>query len=335
MSQPKVRALVVFSGGLDSLLSARLLMDQGIEVEALSFESSFYNAEKARIGAGQLGIKLRIMDISQRMLALTKNPPHGYGKNMNPCLDCHGLMFRLAGELMKKERFDILATGEVLGQRPFSQTKASLQAVIKLAGVDVLRPLSAKLLPETSYEQAGLVRRGRLLRISGRGRDEQQALAKKYGIKDYPTPAGGCLLTDKEYSQRLLRLFDYWPDCSPEDVRLLRLGRILWLGSEEQRSLLVIGRNEAENEFLEGLAQKGDIVVQLTYVNGPLGLWRPGESDTEIREGEKEIEVPEKLEKIEKLRVREPDESRLAQIVSYYAVKARGRRESVNLRKIK
>jgi hypothetical protein len=187
-------------------------------------------------------------------------------------------MMKKAGSVAKQEKYDFIATGEVLGQRPFSQNKIALEKVAKLAGTEVLRPLSAKLLPETGIEKQGLAKRGRLLDLSGRDRARQLELAHKYKIKEFPMPAGGCLLTDPEFSERLLKMLEYWPDCDNNDVALLKNGRIFWLnlkmGGESKKVLAIIGRNEAENNRLTALAKKGDFVVELMEETGPISLLR-------------------------------------------------------------
>jgi len=162
--------------------------------------------------AEQLGIELLIKDISRDQLNTVKNPRYGHGNALNPCIDCHGLMFRVAGELAKlvgeEKKFDLVATGEVLGQRPFSQNKEALKKVEKLAGVDILRPLSAKLLSETVYEKKKLVNRSKLLDIAGKSRKRQLELVKKYGVKYFPSPAGGCRLTENEFGVKVKQLLE-------------------------------------------------------------------------------------------------------------------------------
>ena len=206
----KTRALGLCSGGLDSMLAGLVLREQGIEVEWISFETPFFSSAKARKASRLTGIPLTVKPIFDDYMVMLRNPPAGYGKQMNPCMDCHTMMFRLAGEIMAARGFDFLFSGEVLGQRPMSQTKPSLRYVEKHSGMAgyILRPLSAKLLPETVPEQQGRVDREKLLDIHGRGRKDQIALAQTFGISDYPAPAGGCLLTDKGFSARLKDLFD-------------------------------------------------------------------------------------------------------------------------------
>jgi tRNA-uridine 2-sulfurtransferase len=270
---PKVKALVLFSGGLDSTLAVKILELQDIEVTGLCFTSNFFSSASAEKSVKANDIKLKVVDINKEILDLVKNPPSGYGKNLNPCIDCHSLMIKKAGQIMKKEKYDFVATGEVLGQRPFSQNKDALERVKKISGVDVLRPLSAKLLPETEAEKKGLVNRGRLLNISGRMRERQMELAAKFKIT-YPAPAGGCLLTDPEFSGRLIKMLNYWPKCNNNDVELLKNGRPFWLNKGNKKTLLVVGRNATENSNLEKLAKTGDIMIELNKENGPTTLIR-------------------------------------------------------------
>ncbi|MBI5583625.1 MAG: tRNA 4-thiouridine(8) synthase ThiI [Deltaproteobacteria bacterium] len=276
------RALGLLSGGLDSMLAARLLSDLSIEVLGLSFVTPFFGPDKARKAAKQLQIPLTIIDLTTLHWAMLKNPRHGFGKNLNPCIDCHALMLQEAGKLLGPLDADFLFTGEVLGQRPFSQTKPSLRAVEKTSGyVDlILRPLSALLLPETRPEREGLVDRSRLLDISGRSRKRQMALAEQYGLKDYPNPAGGCLLTDPLFSRRLKELWQHAPDPDLREVALLKVGRHFRLAS---RCKVVIGRNQKENELLEDRAAPEDGKARTLGFPGPLALavGRPEPGDWE------------------------------------------------------
>jgi tRNA U34 2-thiouridine synthase MnmA/TrmU len=230
------KALVVFSGGLDSILAVKVLEEQGIEVTGLSFDSYFFDTEESKKTAEQLGINLITKDISEKQLDTVKNPQYGHGSALNPCIDCHGLMFRVAGELAelvgKGKKFDFIATGEVLGQRPFSQNSEALKKVEKLAGVDILRPLSAKLLPKTSYEEEGLVDRNKLLDISGKSRRRQLELVEKYGVEYFPSPAGGCRLTENEFGVKVKQLLENDGknrELGKVDFELLRIGRHHWL----------------------------------------------------------------------------------------------------------
>ena len=268
----KVRALGLCSGGLDSMLAGLVLRDQGIEVEWVSFETPFFAAAKARRASRLTGIPLTVKPIFADYMAMLRNPPAGYGKHMNPCMDCHTLMFRLAGEIMRERGFDFLFSGEVLGQRPMSQTKPSLRYVEKHSGLGgyILRPLCAKHLPETIPEQQGLVDRERLLDIHGRGRRDQIALAKTFGISDYPAPAGGCLLTDKGFSARLKDLFDHGGDGTEAEVQLLKFGRHFRLNRQAK---LIVGRTEKDNEsILKHHHPALDVVLDVRDYPSPVGL---------------------------------------------------------------
>lgn len=291
-----MKVLSLFSGGLDSLLAVKILEAQGLEVTGICFVSSFYNAEKARLIAENNNLKLIVTDVKDKMLDLVKNPPTGYGKNLNPCIDCHSMMIREASIIAEQEGFDIVATGEVLGQRPFSQNGDALQKVKKLSGVDVLRPLSAKLLPETEIEKQGLVKRDELLDIEGRSRERQQDLIKKFKIEVFETPSGGCVLTDKGFCNRLSQILDHWPECTPEDVDLLRNGRVFWFALGDKYALFVVGRHKADNEKLKALAQKGDFVLELKEIPGPLAILRFKNAKFNSRAEEIKVSVPENID---------------------------------------
>jgi tRNA U34 2-thiouridine synthase MnmA/TrmU len=266
----KIRALGLCSGGLDSILSALVLRDQGIEVEWIAFETPFFKSDKARNAARMTGIPLTVQNITPIFLKMLKNPNCGYGKHMNPCLDCHALMFRLAGELMRKKGFHFLFSGEVMGQRPMSQTRSSLRYVEKHSGMEgyILRPLSAKKLDETFMEKQNWINRHCLLDISGRSRKPQIEMAKQYGIKDYPASSGGCLLTDKIYCIRLKDLFDHQQNIRERDLELLRFGRHF---RSKNNTKLIVGRTQKDNEnILNYYDSDKDIKVQVTSYPGPV-----------------------------------------------------------------
>jgi tRNA-uridine 2-sulfurtransferase len=267
-----VRALVLFSGGLDSILAVKILERQGIDVSALVFTSYFFDAKPARKSAMENKIKSKIIDFSEEHLKIIKNPRYGRGAGMNPCIDCHLLMLKYAKIIAKKEKYDLIATGEVLGQRPMSQNFRALQLIEKKAGLaeKILRPLSAKVLLETEMEKSGLVDRAQLLGISGRSRKEQMALAKKYRIKYYPSPAGGCILTDKEYSKKLCDLLENIKNPEPSDFEMLRIGRHFWEGD----SKIILGRNHEENLALKKIAEKNDVLIEPRDIPGPTALAR-------------------------------------------------------------
>lgn len=285
--QKKVKALVLLSGGLDSILAVKLLLEQGIEVEAINFRTNFCGPSKARPAAELLGVKLREVNIRQDFLPILKSPKHGYGSALNPCIDCHALMLKKAGEIMRQENFDLVASGEVLGQRPMSQHKQALDIVEKDAGLEgyLLRPLSAKLLKPTLAEERGLVDREKLLDISGRSRKTQMALAKKYGIKEYPSPAGGCALTQKDFAARLKELMTNKPDFTPEDIDLVAIGRHKWLDGTQ----IILGRSQVENELLVEVAKSGDILIIPDDWAGPTALIRGAKNKEKIIEPAKQM----------------------------------------------
>jgi tRNA-specific 2-thiouridylase len=271
MTKQMIKAIGLLSGGLDSMLAARIILDQGIQVVGVSFVTPFFGPEKAMRAAEQLKIPLKILDITQVHWDMLKSPRYGYGKGMNPCIDCHALMVRKAGEWLEEIQADFLFTGEVLGQRPFSQTKPSLRAVEKASGHPdrILRPLSALLLKETQAEQEGLVDRSLLLDISGRSRKRQMALAEGYGLHDYPPPAGGCLLTDPIFSIRLKELFSQSLDPPLREVELLKTGRHFRLDSKIK---VIVGRNQKENEFIEKWLNPEDGWARVKDYPGPLAV---------------------------------------------------------------
>jgi len=268
----KIKGLGLCSGGLDSILSALVLRRQKVAVCWISFETPFFSAEKARRAADNHGIELIVRDITDQYLPMLKNPRCGYGRHMNPCMDCHALMFRIAGEMMEAAQADFLFSGEVLGQRPVSQNRQSLRYVEKHSGHDgsILRPLSARLLPETVMEQQGLVNREMLYGLSGRSRKPQMAMAKEFGIEDYPAPAGGCLLTDKGFSLRLRDLFEHQENQTVEELHLLKHGRHLRL---DRTTKIVVGRNKADNEAIFSCFRPNtDILIKTIGFPGPLVL---------------------------------------------------------------
>jgi tRNA U34 2-thiouridine synthase MnmA/TrmU len=276
----KIKALALFSGGLDSILACRVIMNQGIEVKALHFITPFfgYNKKGREIEAGNLifknyGITLEIVDVSHDYLKVVKYPQHGYGKNLNPCVDCKIFLFSQAKEHLEKEGASFLITGEVLGQRPMSQRRDTLRIIERDSGTEgiLLRPLCAKHLKPTIPEERGWVDRDKLLDLQGRGRTPQMKLAAHLGITEYPTPAGGCILTDAHIAGRIRWLFTHVPDSSVQDVLLTTVGRHLALG---QKTRLVVGRFEKENEQIAQLSQAGDVQIELTDKPGPLSLLR-------------------------------------------------------------
>jgi tRNA U34 2-thiouridine synthase MnmA/TrmU len=296
-----INAVSLISGGLDSLLSTKLLIDQGIHVEGINFFTGFCveghthairkqkkdkpKRNNALWVAEQLGVKLHIIDVIEEYRDVLLNPKYGYGKNMNPCLDCKGFMVKKAKEWMLDNDFDFIITGEVIGQRPMSQRKETMPVVQKDSGADdlLLRPLCAKHLEPTKPEIKGWVDREKLLDLSGRNRKPQMALAKKFGFNDYATPAGGCcFLTDKQYSNKLV---DMWNsrgsrEYELDDLMMLKVGRHI---RPNERYKMIIAREEGEVKFLEGYRNQYTNLYP-TSCNGPLALidGKPNQKDLKM-----------------------------------------------------
>jgi len=269
-----VRGLALLSGGLDSMLAICVLRAQGIQVEAVVFSSPFFDILPARRAARQLDVPLHIVDFTTDILELISHPPHGFGGGMNPCIDCHAQMIRRAGRMMSELGYDFVATGEVINQRPMSQTRRSLEIVREDSGLAgrLLRPLSALLLEPTLPEQEGRVDRSRLLGLEGRSRKPQMALAVEYGLKEYPSPAGGCLLTEKGYCRKLADLRDHEGVGETGQLALLQIGRHFRLPGGTK---CVAGRNRHDNQTLKNARRPGDWVVYTVNVPGPT-LYLPG-----------------------------------------------------------
>ena len=274
-----MKAICVFSGGLDSLLAAQLIRSQGIEVQAVFFSTPFFGPKRAIRSARSIDLPLMVVDITDQHLRMLKAPKHGMGKHMNPCIDCHALMCRIAGQLMDEQGASFIITGEVLGQRPMSQNKQSLMLVAKDSGLDglLLRPLSAKCLPATIPEEKGWVKRELLLDLKGRSRKPQMELARKLGIKDYPSPAGGCLLTEEVFARRLKDLISQG-QVTREQIEMLKFGRHFRIGP---RTKVLVGRNEKENQVIKKLMAQGDVLFQCQSIPGPTVVLC-GEYDVEL-----------------------------------------------------
>ncbi|MBP6891297.1 tRNA 4-thiouridine(8) synthase ThiI, partial [Candidatus Parcubacteria bacterium] len=243
----QAKALLLVSGGLDSMLAGKILLEQGTDVLGLVFKSYFFSEKKAQEAAKKIGFPIRIIDFSEEHLEIVKNPKFGRGGAMNPCIDCHALMLSFAKEIMEKEGFDFIATGEVLGQRPMSQNHAALDLIERKTGLvgKIFRPLSAEVLPEIQAQKQGLVRAE--YGIIGRGRKEQYAIAQKFGIDDFPNPSGGCLLTEKEFSEKLRNILKLKDNIDKRDSDLFQIGRHIFIDDFEYIS----ARNKDECDFLE------------------------------------------------------------------------------------
>jgi len=263
------RALAMVSGGLDSILAAKLIKDQGIEVIGICFKSYFFNEENARRMVKQIDIPLEVVDFKEEHFKMVKNPKNGYGKNMNPCIDCHAMMMKYCGQLLEKLDADFIITGEVLNQRPMSQNRSALDKVKNESGIGskILRPLCAKNLKPTEMEENGLVDRERLLNIQGRGRKIQMELADKWGIKEYPSPAGGCKLTEPNYSVRLKELLSHNQNPEERELELLRIGRHFRV---TPKAKVISTRTQEEGEMIKSLLNEGDTILLVQDFNGSM-----------------------------------------------------------------
>ena len=271
-----MRVLALFSGGLDSMLATKRVADMGIEVIAIHIKIGFGGKKDVedilRQRASIAGASFRVIDVREEYIQkILFNPIHGYGKNFNPCIDCHGYMFRIAKELMSELGASFIVTGEVLGQRPMSQRSDAMKLVSRLANDEseklILRPLSAKLMEPTTPELEGWIDREKLLDISGRGRDRQIAMAAEYGWEEYESPGGGCLLTDIHYSQRIREHISH-DSFELEDIEALKFGRHFRLPDNAK---FIVGRDEIDNEALESIDSPKYIPVALPVI-GPFSL---------------------------------------------------------------
>jgi len=293
----QIKAVSLISGGLDSLLSTKVIMEQGIHVEGINFFTGFCveghthairKKDKAKPKrnnalwvAEQLGIKLHIIDVIEEYKDVLLNPKHGYGQNMNPCLDCKGFMVKKALQWIEENDFDFIITGEVIGQRPMSQRKETMPVIARESGAGdrLVRPLCAQHLPATLPEREGWLDREKLLDFSGRTRKPQFALAEEFGFEDYATPAGGCcFLTDKSYSKKLVDLWEYRGNREYEldDIMLLKVGRHI---RPNKKFKIIVSREEGENKFMDGY-KKQFTHLYISSHPGPLALIE-GEIDTD------------------------------------------------------
>ncbi len=297
-----MKALALLSGGLDSLLAARLIMDQGIEVVGVSFVSPFFGAGGATIGAEELGIELVVIDITEELFRTIERPKHGYGKHMNPCIDCHALMVAKASEKLEELGASFIVTGEVVGQRPKSQMRFGLGAVERESKIKgrLLRPLSAKLLAPTVPELEGWVDREGLLGLHGRTRKPQIELAERYGIENYSSPAGGCLLTDENFARALKDVKEHG-GLSAIDVRLIAMGRQFRLSDTGK---LIVGRNHAENERLFEFEPNGVMFVKAVDQRGPVGVFRGEPTETNLESAARVVVRYADTDEGEQIRVR-------------------------------
>ncbi len=277
-----MKAVGLFSGGLDSALSAKIISSMGIEVTAAYFLQPWHEKDPDNIRkiAQGIGVNFHVIELGQDYFDMLLSPEHGYGKGFNPCIDCHRMMIRKAGELMKEVGASFVFTGEVVGQRPMSQRKVCLPLVERGTGIEgyVLRPLSAKLLEPTIPEQKGWIDREKLFNISGRGRREQMDLAEQLGIREYLPTGGGCLVTDPHFGA-CLKDFLSWNYCDPKESTVLKWGRYFRLN---ERFIAIVGRDQRENEMLERYAYPEDHLVFMAEAQGPVVLLKGADPDEKI-----------------------------------------------------
>ena len=281
-----MRALALFSGGLDSMISVKLLTDQGIEVTALHIDIGFGGkedkSELLRTRAEMVGATLEIVNAREQFVKeILFNPKYGYGKNFNPCIDCHGNMFRIAKALLPKYNASFIITGEVIGQRPMSQRSEAIRNVTKLAGDEegglILRPMSAKLMTPTIAEREGWVDREQLLGIEGRSREVQLRLAEEYGFEEFESPGGGCLLTESAFEKKIRDIIEH-DTFTVDDIDLLKAGRHLRLPDGAK---LVIGRDQADNEKLTKIENSKYIFARALDISGPMSLLSVNASESD------------------------------------------------------
>ncbi len=279
----ELKGVALLSGGLDSTLAVKMMLEQGIKIEAIAIKTPFCDYDcgkgcghRVKEVARELDIPLKTVYLDEDYLKMLKRPKYGFGSGMNPCIDCRSMMYSAAKEHMMKTGADFIVTGEVLHQRPMSQNPRALQIIEEESHTKgiILRPLSAKCLPPTKVEKDGWVNRGELCNISGRSRKTQLSLAKEFGLLDVPNAAGGCLLTDPQFSKRIRDLMqhldvDELPSVS--DVELLKLGRHFRLS---ETTKLIIGRNETENYKLCSLISGNDTLLEVKDFPGPIGILR-------------------------------------------------------------
>jgi tRNA U34 2-thiouridine synthase MnmA/TrmU len=273
------KAVALYSGGLDSTLAILVMKRHGVDVTAVTFMNHFgcdisdkSSCSKDPFAASvKFGFQVKLAHLSDKFLEIVKKPKHGHGKNMNPCIDCRILMLKEAKEFMNLTGADFLITGEVVGQRPMSQRKNCFPMIDKAADVKglVVRPLCGKILPVTIPEEKGLISRDLLLDFNGRSRKPQMALAEELGLTEYPAPAGGCLLTEPNYSYRLRELLDHDSDPEYKDINFLRIGRHFRYSPECK---IIVGRNNEENDTIKSLSGPDDYIFDVPGYGSPLTL---------------------------------------------------------------
>lgn len=280
-----MKALALFSGGLDSTLAIKLVEEQGIEIVAVHFYTKFFSKKEDPLKnvkdmAKQINVRLKIIDVSSKYLKVLKKPKHGYGSGVNPCIDCKIFMLKQARNYAKKINAKFIFTGEVVGERPMSQNRKALGIIEKEAGLSgkLLRPLSAKVMDKTIAEKKGWINREKLYGIVGRNRQPQLTLAKKYNIKNFPSPAGGCLLCENSFSRRFFDLSKHQKRISVKDVELLKYGRHFRFEDFK----IIVGRDEYDNNIIKSLKLKSDFIFEVPNIGSPITLLKGKKTNKSI-----------------------------------------------------
>jgi tRNA U34 2-thiouridine synthase MnmA/TrmU len=280
LEQKKHKVVALLSGGLDSQLAVKMMQKQGFEVSAVAIKTPFCDFDcgrgcgfEIRERADTLGVDLKTVYLGDEYIEMLKNPKHGFGSGMNPCIDCRSMMFKAAKKHMDEIGADFIISGEVLGQRPMSQHGPALKTIEKESELEgyIVRPLSAALLPITIPEKNGLIKRENLGMIRGRTRRMQLQMAKEFGIENPPNAGGGCLLTDPAFAIRAKDLFNHVSTPTTNDINLLKIGRHFRL---DKQTKLVVGRNKDENEMIKSLAMPNDLIFYAKDCVGPITILR-------------------------------------------------------------
>ena len=289
MDERKRRVVALLSGGLDSQLAVRMMQRQGFEVSAVAIKTPFCDFDcgrgcgfEIRERADDLNVNLKTVYLGDDYIEMLKHPKYGRGAGFNPCVDCRAMMFEAAKKHMKEIGADFVISGEVLGQRPMSQHRKALRTIEAESDLEgkIVRPLSGALLPATDPERDGLIRREDLGMIRGRSRKPQLAMAKEFGIADPPNAGGGCLLTDPAFGRRVKDLFDHTETPTVNDIDLLKVGRYHRLDEE---TIMVVGRNKAENEAIGMLVLPGDILLEARDFVGPTTILRGKTAENHVK----------------------------------------------------
>ena len=279
-NQEKRKVVALLSGGLDSQLAVKMMQSQGFEVSAVAIKTPFCDFDcgrgcgfEIRERADTLGVNLKTVYLGDEYIEMLKNPKHGFGSGMNPCIDCRSMMFKAAKKHMDEIGADFIISGEVLGQRPMSQHGPALKTIERESELEgyIVRPLSGALLPKTIPEENGLIKRENLGMIRGRTRRTQLQMAQEYGIENPPNAGGGCLLTDPAFAIRAKDLFAHIENPTTNDIDLLKIGRHFRL---DDTTKVIVGRNQDENNMIKALALPNDIVFYAKDHVGPNTLLR-------------------------------------------------------------